>query len=262
MIDYVVNGAVGVSVLNLRAGRNYLPYIASLKDRVIKYIDFFYFSSNGYDIDGNVISANPFDNSLSLVEKDTTNLVVDNVSAVEYCPFLQVGQRKFVGYKLDLPKSYITTDSFDAGNNAFLVFYYEDDKGYPTQATAGKAKLSTSVVNFGVGTMNFFKDNRTLADKRFTQIYPSFSVFTQQGEQSILSPTAWGSMFVNLVRDNNIFVKNVPLYLLQTGYDFWYGNIVFDGVQIDFTNSFLQTCSAQQAYFNGYPVVLGFKYND
>lgn len=261
MVDYVVNGAIGISMLDLRVGQNYLPYVAELKDRVIKYIDFFYTSSNGVDINGNVIGANPFDNTLSLVKKDTTDLVVDNVSCVEFCPYLQCGKRKFVGYKLDLPKSYISTDSFDAHTNAFLVFYYEDDKGVTTKRNE-QFKISTSGVNFGVGTMNFFEDNRTLADKHFTQIYPSWSVFTQKGEQNILSPSAWCSMFVNLVKDNNIFVKNVPLYLLQTGYDFWYGHIVFDGVQIDFTRSYLQTDSQQQAYFTGSPVVLGFKYND
>lgn len=261
MIDYVVNGAIGVTVRNLHEGRNYLPYVAELKDRVIKYIDFFYASSNGYDVEGNLIGANPFDNSLSLCKKDTTDFVVDNVSAVEYSPFHQVGKRKFVGYKLDLEKSFINTNRNDVGTNAFLIFYYEDENGMAVNQDI-PFKLSTSVVNFGVGTMNFFKDNRTLADKHFTQIYPSYSTFTQNGEQNILSPSAWCSMFVNLVKGNNIFVKNVPLYVLQTGYDFWYGHIVFDGVQIDFTDSYIQTCATEQSNFTGYPVVLGFKYID
>lgn len=262
MIDYVVNGAVGVSMRNLRNGQNYFPYIAELKDRVIKYIDIFCaMDSTAYDVDGESMDANPYSSTLSLRKKDTVNLVVDNVSCVEYCPMLQNGKRKFVGYKIDLEKSYISTASDDAGANMFVVFYYEDEK--PNAVTNPKNfKISTSGVNLGVGTTNFFEDNRTLADKRFTQIYPSFSTFTQKGEQAILSPNEWGSMFVNLVKDNNIFVKNVPLSLLMTGSSFWYGHIVFDGVQIDFTRSYLQACASKQANFKGYPVVLGFKYVD
>lgn len=262
MVDYVVNGAIGITMRNLREGKNYLPYIAELKDRVIKYIDIFSpLSYSAYDTNGNYLDANPFSNALSLCKKDTVDFVVDNVSCVEYCPMLQSGQRKLVGYKIDLTKSFITTDSHDIGSNLFMVFYYEDEK--PNSVTNPKNfRISTSEVNFSFGTMNFFKDNRTLADKRFTQIYPSSSKFTQNGDQNILSPSAWCSMFVNLVKANNIFVKNVPLILLAYTQEYWYGKIVFDGVQFDFTNSYIQTCDAEQANFKDYSVVLGFKYVD
>ena len=69
-------------------------------------------------------------------------------------------------------------------------------------------------------------------------------------------------MFVNLVKANNIFVKNVPLILFAYIQEYWYGKIVFDGVQFDFNNSYIQTCDAEQANFKDYSVVLGFKYVD
>lgn len=257
MKEYVVNGAIGVTIPNLKVGRNYLPYISELKDRTIKYIDVCY---NIYTLE-HAIGALPADYALSLCKKATSELVFDNVSAVEFAPSVNNGRRQFVGYKLDLEKSFLSVDPMGAGQNAFLVFYYEDDKGEQTQANSIlPTRKSTSGVQLTDGFNSYFQENRTINDKHFTGIYPTYSAFNNSGFVNLLGDYSWSCLMINLVRGSDIFFRNVPVNcLLREGY-YSEGCIVFDGVQIDFTNSFLE--SADPSNTKGYWMSLGFDYKD
>lgn len=257
MKEYVVNGAIGVAIPNLKEGRNYLPYISELKDRTIKYIDVCY---NIYTRDY-AIGALPADYALSLCKKGTSDLVYDNVSAVEFTPSVNNGRRQFVGYQLDLEKSFLNVDPMGVGQNAFLVFYYEDDKGVRTQDKENlPTRKSTSGVPLGVGFNSYFQENRTINDKHFTGIYPTYSAFNNSGMVNLLGDYAWSYLTINLVRGSDIFFRNVPVIcLLREGF-YSEGCIVFDGIQIDFTNSFLESATPNTT--EGYWMSLGFDYKD
>lgn len=262
MEKYVVNGAIGIKLTNLKEGRNYLPYVSDLKDRTIKYIDIM---QEIYTPDDEFLNAQPSDMALSLVKKGTSDLVYDNVSAVEFCPKINNGKRVLVGFVLDLEKSFINVSSYSAGEGTFIVFYYEDDKGVATH-TDNKIpmKRTTSVVKLTNGRQSYFSENRTINGKHFLGIYPSFSRFSQAGEVSPISEYFWDVLFVNLVRGSDIFVRNVPLYCLLRDDSNYEGHIVFDGVQIDFTNSFLEHMEGLPDYFaeSNLCCVLGFDYKD
>lgn len=253
-MEYIVNGAIGISLYNLKHGRNFLPFIADLKDRVIKYIDVVYGITDTSDVQINA----PLELlTLSLCKKDTNEMVFDEVGAQNFDPWTKYGVRQFVGYKVDLEKSFITADANAVGENTFLVFYYQDDK--IPQPNSLVKKLSSSSVYFGSSTMNYFPENRTLADKSFTGIFPPIAYLTDNGEVSSLSYL--DGMFINLVRESNMFVRNVPLSLLFRTYEM-VNFIAFDGIQIDFTNSFIQIAPSYVAQCSGYGIVLNFEYAD
>lgn len=253
-MEYIINGAIGVSIYNLQQGRNFLPFIADLKDRVVKYIDIV---SNITDTSDVAINADPALLTLSLCKKDTNEYVVDEVSCSNFDPVSKYGVRQFIGYKLDLEKSFITADSNSISENTFLVFYYQDDK--TPKPNFGLNKVSSSSVYFGTSTINYFPENRTLADKVFTGIFPPISALTDNGTLVQLSYT--NGMFVNLVKGSNMFVRNVPLGLLARTYEF-INYLAFDGIQIDFTNSFIQLAPSIVSSCEGYGIVLNFEYKD
>lgn len=253
-MEYIVNGAIGVSVYNLKQGRNFLPFISDLKDRVIKYIDVVYDITDTSDV---AINATLETMTLSLCKKDTNEYVFDGVSAENFCPMKRYGMRQFIGYKLDLEKSFLNADSYAIGKNTFLVFYYQDEHGMnPSSACS---KVSSSPVYFGSSTMNYFPENRTLVDKHFTGIHPPVATLTADGTSTSMSEIQ--GMFINLVRGSNMFVRNVPLALLARTYQM-VNYIAFDGVQIDFTNSFIQLAPSSVSSCDGYGLVLDYVYND
>ena len=253
-MEYIVNGAIGISLYNLKQGRNFLPFIADLKDRVIKYIDVVYGITDTSDVQ---IDAPQEFLTLSLCKKDTNEMVFDEVSAKNFDPWSKYGVRQFIGYKLDLEKSFINADSNAVGENTFLVFYYQDDK--IPQSNSLVKKVASSSVYFGSSTMNYFPENRTLADKVFTGIFPPIAELTDNGDVSSISHI--DGMFINLVRESNMFVRNVPLMLLFRSYEM-ISHISFDGIQIDFTNSFIQIPPSYVAQCSGYGIVLNYEYED
>lgn len=259
MKEYIVNGAIGVAIPNLRQGRNFLPYVSELKDRTIKYIDVCF---GIWSRDCGSIGALPTDYALSLCKKGSNELVYDNVSAVEFAPLINRGRRMFVGYKLDLEKSFLNVDELAVGENAFLVFYYEDDKGVTTQTKESlPTRKSTSGVKLVDGFNAYFAENRTINDKHFVGIYPTYTSYTNSGQVSIVDDYYWDSLFMNLVRGSDVFFRNVPLICLRREGLMSEGCIAFDGIQIDFTNSYLEQADSSMGEDGGW-VTLGFDYKD
>lgn len=252
-MEYIVNGAIGVSIYNLKQGRNFLPFIADLKDRVVKYIDVVSDITDTSDVP---IDATPDLLTLSLCKKDTNDYVYDEVSCANFDPLSKFGVRQLVGYKLDLEKSFITADSNSVGSNTFIVFYYQDEKPF---SPIPCKKVSSSPVYFGTSTINYLQENRTLADKVFTGIFPPIAEMTDNG--TITAQYEIQNMFLNLVKGSDMFVRNVPLVMFFRSYNM-VNYLSFDGIQIDFTNSFVQVAPNAVPVCSGLGLVLNFEYQD
>lgn len=247
----VITGGVGKTIA-ITSNKTYFPYIAEIKDKTIKYIDVFQFMT---DADGNSIDADPFAYEVSFVRKGTNDIFIDRLAACNLYPEFRLGQRIYIGEKIDMEQSFITTLS-QVGENAFFVFYYQDsDAGYEEKPSPIRVEPNEAIVSF---RQNFFEDSRVLVNKKFTGIYPSFVESDERGIQNIFSLTLGYSSFLNLVKGSNIFLKNVPAAALLRYY-YWLGYLEFADVEIDFTNSWISVPNVNPNV-DGKAMVMSFEY--
>lgn len=248
----VITGGVGKTIA-ITSNKTYFPYIAEIKDKTIKYIDVFFDMT---DADGNWIYADPFFFEVSFVRKGTNDIFIDRLAACNLFPELRLGQRIYIGEKIDMEQSFITTLS-QVGENAFFVFYYQDSEaGYEEKSSPIRIEPNEATVSF---RQNFFEDSRVLVNKKFTGIYPSLVESDERGTQNLFNLTKGYDSYINLVKGSNVFLKNVPVVALLR-YFYWLGYLEFADVEIDFTNSWISVPPSIVSADAGKAMVMSFEY--
>lgn len=248
----VITGGVGKTIA-ITSNKTYFPYIAEIKDKTIKYIDVFQYMT---DADGNSINADPFGFEVSFVRKGTNDIFIDRLAACNLYPEYRLGQRIYIGEKIDMEQSFITTLS-QVGCNSFFVFYYQDSEaGYEEKSSPIRVEPNEAIVSF---RQNFFEDSRVLVNKKFTGIYPSLVESDERGIQNIFNQSLGYSSFLNLVKGSNVFLKNVPAAALLRYY-YWLGYLEFADVEIDFTNSWISVPPSIVSADAGKAMVMSFEY--
>lgn len=248
----VITGGIGKTIL-ITSQKTYFPYIAELKDKTIKYIDVFF---NMDDADGNNIDADPFSYEVSFVRKGTNDIFIDRLSATALYPEFRLGERLYIGEKIDFEQSFITTVS-QVGGTAFFVFYYQDSEaGYEETTNPLKIEPNGTIMS---AAQNYFDDSRVLVNKKFTGIFLSLVESDARGILNEFTLTGGASAYLNLMKGSNIFLKNIPVIALLR-YSYWLGYLEFADVEIDFTNSWISVAPSLLSQDAGNAMVMSFEY--
>lgn len=247
----VITGGIG-KVIALTSNKTYFPYIAELKDKTVKYVDVISFCE---DENGNTIGADPFSMSVSFVRKGTNDIFIDRMPASTFYPEFRLGQRLYIGEKIDFEQSFIQTVS-EVGENVFFVFFYQDSEaGYEDETPAIRVEQNEAIV---ASRQNYFADSRVLVNKKFRGIYPSFVDSDERGINNVFYANLYDS-YINLVKGSDIFLKNVPVASLMR-YSYWLGCLEFADVELDFTNSWISVSPTLLASDADNSMVMNFEY--
>ena len=234
-----VSGGQSVIVRINNIGKNYLPFVENLKDRVIKYIDVDTANDKLPDGSNNAYNGTLTDSFITLIDKNGFVINHNNYPLYNLNNYRQVGDRPFFGRKMSLQNSYINiTDASMVGKSMLLVFWY-DEPEYSARNTTNNISVETIEVPYNNAFKNLMPDNRTLAGKRVRRILfdyvtttPSFSTCANVSEHA--------EGYITLNNGNTAILKQVPIaslykYFTSNVYDLEFANIKFD-----LTNSWIE----------------------
>lgn len=241
-----ISGAKLVLCEIKRVGRNYLPDIAELRGRVVKYIDF---AATDYlpDTTARGVGTSA-DFYFTIMDQYGVTELHRDMPLDMFNYETSLGVRQPICSKINLQNSYITcTDAQYIGKNVALIFYY-DLPEYSARNTTDK--VVTDAVTVKLTTLlrhNAFPDIERLQGKRFRRIMFALSNVLPDEEQSVPSLTI-NNLFVTLRKGTYNVVENVPLgifwELMMLEKSEW-ANIIFD-----FQNSYI-TIGGAGTYPNG-----------
>ena len=229
-----VSGGQSVIVPITCVGRNYLPFVEDLKDRVIKYID--------------IVDVTPIDGStgvgntpqyITLSGKSGYIMEFDNYPTINLKPYSTYGSRRLIGKKLSLQNSFFTNgDASNIGKSVVCVFWY-DEPEYSARNTTNNVSISTVEVPFVSKTFkNMLPDNRTMAGKRFRSIawdlLPSYTPSFKTAANSDVETNA----YLTLLNGNVAILNNIPVQCLVELANV--ESLEFSNIKFDFTNSYIQ----------------------
>ena len=247
-----VSGAKSVFVKINNLGRNFLPLVEDLRDRMIKYVDFVPVSSIPYS----TATAYTGGGFLSLADVNGNFYPYYGIPMDRFDITQNLGRRPPVMRKISLPNSYIeVTDPSDVGKVVCLVFFY-DLPQYSARNTVTDAIIDSAEVTINLSqARNVFPDLRTMAGKRFRHISFSAPTKTFSGQTGITLSEA-GNVFISFVKGNYAVIDMLPLiefYDIPQIEDLNFSNIVFD-----FTNSFVTVGGTQN--LDGKTVMVNLSY--
>lgn len=235
MYNRKLSGAKSVLVPIRQLGKNNLPFIEDLKNRYIKFIDF-------YPVDylpdvadpGCATSDGLF---LTLQTQFGNELIVNRMPMARFDYTQTTGLRQAVSSKVSMQASYIEcTDATLVGKTALLIFWYD----LPEYSRANKAESTiTDSLTIPITTAvrhNIFPDEERMANKRFRRILletPSVTPDFATG----LTYQQLHNVYITLRKGTYNVVENLPiiyLYQIEAYEKSEFANIVFD-----FLNSYL-----------------------
>ena len=224
-----LSGAKAVFVPIRNTGKNYLPFIEDLKDRYIKYIDF-YGCQYLPDTDAPGLTSTD-DLYLTLADKTGNSLYVKEMPLSRFDYMATVGIRQPVCNKLSLQNSYITcADASHIGKVAMLVFWYD----LPQYSRANTSEVViTDSLTVPITTAirhNTLPDEERMANKRFRRILLGIPTTTPD-YQTGLDAAKLANLYITLRKGSYNVIENLPvvflyqLYMLEKSE---FANIVFD----------------------------------
>lgn len=207
-----LSGAKAVFVPIVKQGKNYLPYIEDLKDRYIKYIDFYpaqylpEMTEAGLQVTQNMY--------LTLANQKGNELYVKEMPLERFDYQQTSGCRQAVCNKLSLQNSYILCENTEAiGKVAMLVFWYD----LPTYSQANKSDLTiTDSLVIPLTTAerhNILPDEQRMSDKRFRRIILGAPTKTP-GYLDGLPFEELLNVYLTLRKGTYNVVENLPVMLL------------------------------------------------
>ncbi len=258
-MNELVSGAIGVSI-QLNATKIYMPDIFDLRDKVIKYIDVC--DELIQDLEGRQIDAS---NSgfINLVEKDTTNLKINDLPLDMLSLSENKGNRFKINFKCDLVNSYINWEGETNQNKSIYIIFWFDEPKTMQQITNNNVKIDSfeiPIIANGIREVSF-KENRTLYRKKFRNLLlfaPSISnMITAEGNNS-MTDTQSKNIFLTLQLQNYAYIRHIPIYVFkQNAVNF---EIRLQNVEFDFTNSYLEMPSGLS--YSGTSVMFNAVYQD
>lgn len=234
-----LSGAKLVLVKIERVGRNYLPLVEFLHNRIIKFIDY---CPTQYlpGIKGQVGVNDdfPYTMFLTLMNEYGTDEIQREMTLAQYCYTANGGVRRPIGAKISLQNSFINnTQQSYVGKYIALMFYYD----LPEYSARNRSeKLVIDSVSIPLKTpdrYNVFPDEDRFVGKRFRWIGAATPSITPDGIPGIADQSKIQNLFITLRKGSYNVVENMPLLLF---YQYLYlerlewANIIFD-----FQNSFI-----------------------
>lgn len=231
-----LSGAQLVLVEIKRVGKNYLPFVEVLRDRVIKYIDF---CQTTYlpGISGAVGLQSTQDMYFTIMNYMGTEELHRELPLERFDYAATLGVRQPVGAKMSLQNSYIDCqDANQVGKVAALMFYYDLPEYSARNSTVNVITDAISIPLTTSTRYNQLPDTDRLTGKRFRRILlgvPSITPDFQAG----LDSAKLANCFLTLRKGTYNVVENMPLpvlYQLAMLEKSEFANIIFD-----FQNSFI-----------------------
>lgn len=230
-----LSGAKAVLVPIRQLGKNVLPFIEDLRDRYVKYIDFYpctYLPDT--DEPGCSTSQDLF---LTLQTKYGNEYLVNAMPMQRFDYTQTTGLRQAVGAKIALQASFIDCQNASmVGKTALLVFWYD----LPDYSRANKSDATvTDSLTIPLTTAirhNIFPDEERMADKRFRRLLLGTPTTTPDYATG-LTLAQLQNVYITLRKGSYNVVENLPivyLYQIQAYEKAEFANIVFD-----FLNSYL-----------------------
>ena len=224
-----LSGAKAVFVPIRQLGKNYLPFVEDLRNRYIKYVDF-YASQYLPDTDATGLTGvqNMF---LSLKNQQGNEYLINNMPLERFDFVATTGLRQSVGAKIALEASYINClDAANIGTVAMLIFWYD----LPEYSRANKSDICitdslTIPLTTGV-RHNIFPDEERMANKRFRRVILGMPQTTPDYQTGLGSAEA-ANVYITLRKGTYNVIENVPilfLYQIMQQDKSEFANIVFD----------------------------------
>ena len=230
-----LSGAQLVLVEIKRVGRNYLPFVENLRDRVIKFIDFCpvaYLPET--DAPGLQTSNDLY---LTIMNPGGTEELQRTMPLVRYDYTQTLGTRMPICSKISLQNTYIEcADASHIGKTAALLFWYDLPQ---YSARNSKETIITDAITVPLTTAiryNALPDTDRLTGKRFRRILLGTPTISPD-LQTCLDWTKLQNCYLTLRKGTYDVLQNVPLavlYQLQMIEKSEFQNIIFD-----FQNSFI-----------------------
>lgn len=208
-----ISGVRLVTVPIRQMGINALPFVDDLKERCIKYIDFYptqYLP--GTDAAGVTSSANLF---LTLYDEFGTTMLM-NALPLERMNYAQtMGNRQPVMSKVSLQSSYIYCNNASmVGKTAALVFYY-DLPNFSSRNTTTSVTVDNISVPLTTGSFyNQLPDSDRMVAKRFRRILVSAPSVTPDYQTGI-AESCLDNLYLTLCKGTYNVVDNMPVKLLR-----------------------------------------------
>lgn len=230
-----LSGAQMVQVEIKRVGRNYLPFVENLRDRVIKFIDFCPAAYlPGTDATGLTATQDMY---LTVFNQYGTEELHRTMPLERFDYASTLGVRMPICSKMSLQNSYIDCqDANQIGKVAALVFWY-DLPEYSARNSADRTIVDAITVPLTTAVRyNALPDTDRLTGKRFRRLLlgtPSVTPDMQTG----LDLTKLANCYLTLRKGTYDVLQNVPvmlLYQMQMLEKSEFQNIIFD-----FQNSFI-----------------------
>lgn len=224
-----LSGCKAVFVPIVALGKNYIPYVEDLKNRYIKYIDF-YGSQYLPDISATGLTTTN-DMFLTLADKSGNQLLVKEMPLARFDYLNSIGIRQPIGNIISLQDSYITcTDANQVGKVAMLIFWYD----LPEYSRANKAELTvTDSLTIPLTTAvrhNIFPDEERMALKRFRQVLLTAPTTTPDYQTGVTT-NELVNIYITLRKGTYNVVENLPIMFLWQIFCLEkqeFANIVFD----------------------------------
>lgn len=224
-----LSGAKAVLVPIVQMGRNPLPYIEDLKDRYVKYIDFY---PSAYLPETEAAGLTTTDNLyLTLADRTGNQFYQKEMPLARYNYLQTAGCRQAVCNKLSLQNSFILCQNTEAvGKTALLVFWYD----LPEYSRANKSEQTiTDSLTIPLTTAiraNVMPDEERMAGKRFRRLLLGAQSLTPD-YKAALGLEQLQNIYLTLRKGTYNVVENLPimlLYQLAMTEKAEFANIVFD----------------------------------
>ena len=230
-----LSGAKAVFVPIRQMGKNVLPYVEDLKDRYIKYVDFYPVTYlPGTTETGCSSSADMF---LTLQTQQGNEYLVNGMPLERFDYSVTTGLRQAVCAKVGMQSSFITCENAGmVGTVALLVFWYD----LPEYSRSNKSEtVFTDSLTIPLTTAvghNVFPDEERMANKRFRRLLLGTPSITPEYAQC-LTLAQLQNVYITLRKGSYNVIENLPivyLYQIQAYEKAEFANIIFD-----FLNSYL-----------------------
>lgn len=225
-----LSGAQLVLVPITRLGKNYFPVVQYLRDRVIKFIDF-YPSAYLPAVANNVGLSGTQDMYVSIKNQQGNEYLHYETPLIRFDYTQTLGVRQPIFKKISLPDCYIDCqDANQIGKIAALVFYY-DLPEYSARNSADDVITDAVSVSLTNATrFNVLPDADRMTGKRFRRILLGMPTTTPDA-QTALTQAQLANCFITLRKGSYNIVENLPLPILwQLGMltQTEWANIIFD----------------------------------
>lgn len=216
-------------------GKNHLPDVEDLKDRVIKYVDIVPMSSIPYD--ASAVGFQSMDAILTLADKIGNAYPYKDIPANRFNPSANLGARPEIGRCISLPNSYIDIqDPADVGKVAVFVFFYDMPGFSSVDRSVNVLVDSIETPIRTIDQRNLMPDLRALAGKKYRNFSFSAPQKTLTGATGVTTAEA-RNCYVSLYKGNYAVLDLLPLPEL---YDVYYlEQLTFNNIIFDLNNSFV-----------------------